>query len=130
MSFLADIISVASEQCCEGAPKEACRPLAAPLSDETVSELANWFKVLSDPTRIRILSTLSQGELCVCDLAGILGMTPSAISHQLRYLRAMRLVKNRKVGTTVYYTHDDAHTTGLLQMATDHVAHVIREEGG
>lgn len=121
-------IALASENCCAGEPsRDGESTLTVPLPDDTVLELANWFKVLADPTRIRILSTLSQGELCVCDLAEILGMKPSAISHQLRYLRAMRLVKNRRDGTTIYYTHDDAHTIGLLQMATDHVAHISRE---
>lgn len=128
---MADIVPIyTAERCCagNGAHADAAgeRNLKQ-LSDETVQELASSFKVLADPTRIRILSTLAQRELCVCDLAEVLGMNQSAVSHQLRYLRAMRLVKSRREGNTIYYTHDDAHTMGLLQMATDHVAHVQAE---
>lgn len=95
-----------------------------PLDLAVVEDLSETFKALGDPTRIRILYHLSKSELCVCDLAQILGMTQSAVSHQLRYLRNLRLVKNRREGNAVYYRHDDAHTLGLLQMAIDHAAHV------
>lgn len=94
------------------------------LADETVLALAESFKALADPTRLRILSNLIRRELCVCDLAEILGMTQSAVSHQLRTLRMMRIVKNRREGNTVYYTCDDAHITGLLQMGIDHINHI------
>lgn len=94
------------------------------LEDEAVFALADSFKALADPTRIRILSNLICRELCVCDLAEILGMTQSAVSHQLRTLRMMRIVKNRREGNTVYYTCDDAHITGLLQMGIDHIHHI------
>lgn len=95
------------------------------LSDTEVQSLAESFKALADPTRVRILSNLIQRELCVCDLAAVLGMTQSAVSHQLRTLRMMRIVKNRRDGNTVYYTCDDAHIVGLLRMGIDHVAHTV-----
>jgi len=104
---------------------QECLPLQ--LDDSVVASLAESFKALSDPTRIRILHNLSHRELCVCDLAAVLGMTQSAVSHQLRYLRALRIVKSRRTGTTVYYTNDDAHIAGLLQMAMDHVRHVEKD---
>ncbi|WAH38149.1 ArsR/SmtB family transcription factor [Alicyclobacillus dauci] len=103
---------------------EAVKDCVDQLETPVVENLAETFKALSDPTRLRILYNLSKRELCVCDLAQILGMTQSAISHQLRYLRNLRLVRNRRDGNTVYYRHDDAHTMGLLQMAVDHASHV------
>lgn len=100
------------------------------LSASTVLSLAESFKALADPTRIRILSHLIDRELCVCDLAEVLGMTQSAVSHQLRTLRMMHIVKNRRDGNTVYYTCDDAHVAGLLQMGMDHIAHIERDREG
>jgi DNA-binding transcriptional ArsR family regulator len=99
------------------------------LSGSDVGSLSEAFKALGDPTRIRILHNLSRRELCVCDVAEILGMTQSAVSHQLRYLRTLRIVKSRREGNTIYYTHDDAHIMGLLQMAIDHIAHVESDKG-
>ncbi len=127
---MSKLINLNAESCCggSGAHLNAVEPCASSaLADDTVKQLSEWFKALSDPTRIRILSILAQRELCVCDLAEALGMTQSAISHQLRYLRTLRLVKNRRDGNTIYYTHDDAHTLGLLQMAIDHVDHLQKE---
>lgn len=93
------------------------------LEGPLVASLAESFKALADPTRIRILHNLLRRELCVCDLAEVLGMTQSAVSHQLRYLRTLRIVKNRRDGPTVYYTCDDAHIAGVLQMGIDHARH-------
>ena len=73
-------------------------------ADETLYRLADLYKVFGDPTRIRILYALSGGELCVCDIAELLGMTQSAISHQLRVLKQSALVKFRRDGKTVYYS--------------------------
>lgn len=115
--------------CCQVVHHEVVQACAPQLSEAVVADLSETFKVLSDPTRIRILHNLSQRELCVCDLAEVLGMTQSAVSHQLRYLKALRLVRNRREGNTVFYRHDDAHTMGLLQMAIDHAAHVGAERG-
>jgi ArsR family transcriptional regulator len=85
--------------------------------------LAELFKVLSDPTRVRIISALSAGELCVCDVAAALGMSQSAISHQLRVLRQLRLVKRRKAGRMAFYTIDDEHVSTLFRGGMDHVQH-------
>ena len=127
---MAEVLNLNTQEYCDGtgAHLDAVKECATQqLSDAMVQQLAEQFKALSDPTRIRILSTLSRRELCVCDLSEILGMTQSAVSHQLRYLRTIRLVKNRRDGNTIYYTHDDAHTMGLLQMAIDHISHVEKE---
>ena len=90
-----------------------------PKSD-TLIGLSDLFKSLSDPTRIRILFSLSKEEVCVCDLSALLGMSDSAVSHQLRLLRALRLVKSRKEGRVVYYSLTDDHVTKLLEMCLEH----------
>ncbi len=89
----------------------------------TATQLAEFFQALSDPTRVRIISALSAGELCVCDIAAALGMSQSAISHQLRRLRQLRLVKRRKDGQIVYYTLDDEHVSDLFREGMDHLRH-------
>jgi ArsR family transcriptional regulator, lead/cadmium/zinc/bismuth-responsive transcriptional repressor len=89
----------------------------------TATFLARTFQALSDPTRVRLISALSRTELCVCDLAAVLGMTQSAISHQLSSLRDIRLVKSRKVGREVFYTLDDEHIRELYQLGLDHIQH-------
>ena len=93
------------------------------LNGLTSTHLAATFKALADPTRIRIISILVQTELCVCDLAATLGMTQSAVSHQLRLLREMRLVKSRKDGRIVYYMLDDEHIRDLFQRGLEHIEH-------
>lgn len=90
-------------------------------SEEVLYRLANLFKTFGDPTRIRILSALKQHELCVCDIAELLGMTQSAISHQLRVLKQMELVKFRKEGKTVFYSLADSHVSTILNQGLDHV---------
>ena len=89
----------------------------------TATRIAETFKALSDPTRVRIISALAHSELCVCDIAATLGMSQSAISHQLRTLRALRLVKNRKEGRQVYYSLDDEHIYSLFKQGLDHALH-------
>jgi DNA-binding transcriptional ArsR family regulator len=123
------MLDINQELCCDVVHQEAVNDCAEQLSDSVVEGVSETFKALADPTRIRILNNLSKRELCVCDLAEVLGMTQSAVSHQLRYLKALRLVKNRRDGNTIYYRHDDAHTMGLLQMAIDHSSHVNQEIG-
>jgi ArsR family transcriptional regulator, lead/cadmium/zinc/bismuth-responsive transcriptional repressor len=91
------------------------------LADRTVEALADTFRVLGDPTRVRILDALSHGELCVSDIAGAVGISESAASHQLRLLRGMRLVRPRRAGRQVYYAVDDHHILELLQQALTHV---------
>jgi ArsR family transcriptional regulator len=91
------------------------------MGPAAVREVADTFRILGDPTRIRILDALSEGELCVCDIAGLAGISESAVSHQLRLLRGMRLVKFRKAGRLVYYALDDQHIIELLRQAHTHV---------
>lgn len=90
-------------------------------ADDVLYKLADLYKVFGDPTRIRILYALSGGELCVCDIAELLGMTQSAISHQLRVLKQSALVKFRRDGKTVYYSLADAHVATILTQGLDHV---------
>lgn len=116
------------ESCCNQVHQDVLESLRQ-LETPVVEQLSESFKALADPTRIRILSNLSRRELCVCDLAAVLGMTQSAVSHQLRFLKALRIVKFRRDGNTIYYTCDDAHIIGLLQMAQDHVTHTRAQEG-
>lgn len=84
-------------------------------------DLAELFKVFGDSTRIRILYALSASEMCVCDIAALLGMTQSAISHQLRILKAARLVKHRKAGKVVFYALDDSHVAHIFAQGLEHV---------
>ncbi|MBQ74664.1 MAG: transcriptional regulator [Gammaproteobacteria bacterium] len=94
------------------------------LSDEPkIHRIAEIFKALSDPTRIRVIEALSIRELCVCDLANLLGMTQSAISHQLRILRQNSILKYRKEGRIVYYSLDDEHVSEILDSVASHVSH-------
>ncbi|NLJ84936.1 MAG: helix-turn-helix transcriptional regulator [Firmicutes bacterium] len=87
-----------------------------------VAGLSELFKVLADETRTKIIYLLSEQELCVCDLAELLDMSMPAISHHLRLLRAMRLVRYRREGKQVYYTLDDDHIVNLIQQAQAHYA--------
>jgi len=92
-----------------------------PLTDASVSALAETFKVLGDTTRVRILDALSRAELCVHELAERVGISESAVSHQLRLLRGMRLVRPRRDGRLVYYALDDQHIVGLFAQGLEHV---------
>ena len=94
----------------------------------TADILAETFEALADPNRVRLISALFGRELCVCDLAAVLGMSQSAVSHQLRYLRALRLVRARKEGRVVYYNLDDDHIRDLFQRGLDHVRHSESKE--
>jgi DNA-binding transcriptional ArsR family regulator len=91
------------------------------LPTEEARDLAAIFSVLSDPTRVRLVAALAERELCVCDLANVLGLRQSTVSHQLRLLRALRVVRFRKEGRVAYYALDDDHVTGLLRQGLDHV---------
>jgi len=91
------------------------------LSDRDVNSLSETFSVLADPTRTKIIYALSKEELCVCDIASILGISISAVSHQLRVLRNMRLVKFRKEAKRVYYSLDDKHINRLFNEGLKHV---------
>lgn len=89
--------------------------------EETLYDLAELFKVFGDSTRIKIICALFESEMCVCDLAALLNMTQSAISHQLRTLKANRLVKFKRVGKVVYYSLDDEHIMRIFNEGLSHV---------
>ena len=89
--------------------------------EEPVYEVSELFKVFGDSTRARIICALNIEEMCVCDLAALLSMSQSAISHQLRLLKVSRIVKSRKQGRVVYYSLDDTHIGQIFAMAFDHV---------
>ena len=91
------------------------------LSDQETGRLAAIFKLLGDPTRLGILTALRDGEMCVCDLAAALKMTESAISHQLRRMRDLDLVRRRRDGQILYYSLADTHVETLLEIALSHV---------
>lgn len=98
------------------------RKLRAELvAPDAVEGLADTFSALGDPTRVRILDVLSHGELCVCDLAAVLGLSQSAVSHQLRLLRGIRLVKPRRDGRIVFYSLDDQHIISVFKQTLQHV---------
>jgi ArsR family transcriptional regulator len=89
--------------------------------EERLYDLAEVFRVFGDTTRIRILYVLFERELCVCDIAKLLGMTQSAVSHQLRILKDAKLVRFRREGKTVFYTLDDDHVRSVLELGMEHV---------
>jgi ArsR family transcriptional regulator, lead/cadmium/zinc/bismuth-responsive transcriptional repressor len=91
------------------------------MAAAAVRDVAETFRILGDPTRVRILDALGGGELCVCDIASLVGISESAVSHQLRSLRNIRLVRPRRSGRLVYYALDDAHILELLRQAQTHV---------
>lgn len=90
--------------------------------DEVLSDLADLFKIFGDSTRIKILYALLRSELCVCDIADLLGLTQSAISHQLRALKNARLVKARRDGKTVFYSLADQHVKTILDQGLEHIS--------
>ena len=89
--------------------------------EELLNELADFYKVFADSTRVKILCVLLESEMCVCDLAEVLDMTQSAISHQLRVLKQMKLVKNRRDGKTVYYSLADGHIQAIISQGMEHI---------
>ena len=91
------------------------------LGGRSVESVAAVFKLLGDPTRVRLVDALTHGERCVCDLASLVGLSESAISHQLRLLRAARLVRVRRAGRMAFYALDDHHVVGLLHDTRKHV---------
>lgn len=91
------------------------------LAGASVEAIADVFKLLGDPTRVKLVDILTHGERCVCDLAALAGLSESAVSHQLRLLRAARLVRVRRAGRLAYYSLDDHHVVGLLHDTRKHV---------
>jgi ArsR family transcriptional regulator, zinc-responsive transcriptional repressor len=93
------------------------------LDEETLFIVSQTFKALSDPTRIRILNLLCTGEHSVNDIAEKLNLSQSSVSHQLRFLKNLRLVKYRRAGTTLFYSENDEHVMNLLKQAVEHASH-------
>lgn len=91
--------------------------------DEEVQRLSSVFKVLSDPTRLKLLLAMKDQEMCVCDLAALLSMTKSAISHQLKTMKECHVVKSRRDGKNIFYSLDDQHVTDMISLARVHVGH-------
>lgn len=91
--------------------------------ENTFNKLAEFFKLLGDTTRAKILWALDQNEMCVCDIANVLGMSKSSISHQLGTLRRSNIVRCRKQGKEVYYTLDDDHVKVLFELGLEHIKH-------
>lgn len=96
---------------------------ASELDEETLFVVSQTFKALSDPTRIRILHLLCEQEMSVNQIADTLELRQSTVSHQLRFLKNLRLVKYRRAGTTLFYSHDDEHVIDLLQQTINHALH-------
>ncbi len=91
------------------------------ISESELNRLALTYKVLGDPNRLKIVMALRDIEMCVCDLAALLGVSESAVSHQLRRLKDLALVKGRREGQIIYYSLDDDHVAGLLNIGLGHV---------
>ena len=117
------IDSATCEDVCGGTEADIGSVKEKLVDDATATELADLFKALGDHTRIRIIHALLQSELCVHDLTEVLEMGQSAVSHQLRLLRNMRIVKRRKEGKTVYYSLDDDHVEQLIKLTLQHLKH-------
>ncbi|MGZ7440246.1 ArsR/SmtB family transcription factor [Paenibacillus sp. TH7-28] len=115
-----------AEECdtsCSGSPGDLAAIKAELIDDQAAIQFADWFKAFSDPTRVKIISALLKRELCVHDLTVLLEMGQSAVSHQLRYLRNLRIVKRRKVGKTAFYSLDDAHIEQIFLQTLQHTNH-------
>ena len=97
------------------------------LNDNMFDKVGTFFKVVGDDTRLRILYALDNNEMCVCDIANLLNMTKSSISHQLKILKDHGLVKSRKSGKEVFYMLDDLHVASVIEVATKHVIHKEEE---
>ena len=110
------------EELCEH-PQDICLAKAELIPENEVQRVVEVFKLLGDTTRFKILQVLSRRELCVCDIAAVVQMGQSAVSHQLRLLRSARLVKFRKEGTMAWYSLNDDHIKMLLQQGLEHIRH-------
>jgi len=97
------------------------RALKDSVSEKELNRLSSIYKVLGDPNRLKIVMALKNVEMCVCDLAAFLGLTESAVSHQLRRFKDLSLVKSRREGQVIYYSLDDAHVAELLNTGLEHV---------
>ena len=102
--------------------------LKAMPSNRVIEKIAGFFKVIGDNTRAKILFALDSNEMCVCDIANVLNMTKSAVSHQLSVLRDERIVKCNRVGKEVYYSLDDEHVKEVYEVALSHVKEILDEK--
>ncbi len=107
---------------------EVKRAKADMLDEETLLYISDFYKALSDSTRIKIINVLEKRELCVCDISSLLNMTKSAVSHQLKNLREMNLIKSRKVGKEVWYTLADEHVSRVFDISLEHIMELKSEE--
>lgn len=114
-------MDICSERCIN--PELVERTAKQMPESDTISGLAEIFKALSDSSRVKIVTALLHHEHCVCDLSVLCGQSESAVSHQLRLLRNLRIVKNRRQGKRVYYSLDDDHVRTLIQMTLAHITH-------
>ncbi len=111
-------------ECCDitYVHQETVQKVMKKMPDEaTINDLAEFYKVFGDATRVKILCVLLEAEMCVCDLAALLKMTQSAISHQLRILKQMKLVKSRRDGKTVFYSLADSHIQTIISQGMEHI---------
>ena len=109
---------------CNTIHEETVKETLAKMPEEnTFNKIAEFFKILGDTTRTKILFALDLNEMCVCDIANVLGMSKSSISHQLGTLRRMNIVKCRKEGKEVFYTLDDEHIKQFFEVALEHIEH-------
>lgn len=112
------------EECCDEVKvhDELVQAVELDMPDEeSLYDLAELFKVFGDTTRIKILYTLFKSEMCVCDIAEILNMTQSAISHQLKVLKQAKLIRNRREGKQVIYSLDDGHISNIISLGLEHI---------
>ncbi len=114
-------MDVCSEKCIN--PEQVNSTVTLLPSNNIITGMAEIFKALGDPSRLKIMNALLIREHCVCDLAVICQQSESAVSHQLRILRTLKVVKNRRDGKIIYYSLDDDHVRALIQMSRDHIAH-------
>jgi DNA-binding transcriptional ArsR family regulator len=120
--------SARNARACKAVHLDAARLVrlrGAMIAVEAIGTLAETFRVLGDSTRVRILDALSKAELCVCDLAALVDLSQSAVSHQLRLLRNMRLVRARRAGRMVFYALDDHHIVELFEQGLQHVEEAV-----
>ncbi|MFC4807930.1 ArsR/SmtB family transcription factor [Paenibacillus sp. GCM10023250] len=117
------IMQDACDDTCDGTEADLSLVKDNMVDDTAASDMADLFKTLGDPTRVKIIHALTLSELCVHDLTQVLGMGQSAVSHQLRFLRNLRIVKRRKVGKTVFYSLDDSHVEQMFIQTLQHLKH-------
>ena len=94
--------------------------------EELINKLAEFFKIVGDTTRVKILYALDKNELCVCDIANVVGMTKSSVSHQLSALRKSGIVKCKKIGKEVFYALDDEHVRQVFEVGIEHIEHKMK----